>query len=365
MIPKSTQIEFGNLSRGADNPILIKAKTDENGDTILRIYQRKNLQSISSPFEKIKNVLKYTLEDFGREHKTAAKLLEKIGFGKVRVLVTKGTEQAADLIETVRSGARTGLIDEKSKTKFDNLLHDNKITNYSSFKFNVGTYSDQNFARDLKYILGKIDPEASMSLSNQFDFLNDVIDIEIFESPLEKLETLDSIIDTNEELREKIDIFFKGNNTNDQLRNEFFEKFDKILYGPMLKALGPENTKNWLLQHEEKRSEQPGNTYDQTLFNTKETAIHNINSAFSNHWWDSDEKKIKSMVDLYYRYKDSEHVPNIITTYIYFSVEALCKKNPSLREKVKELQEAHDEAAREANRIESEQEIQGMENDKV
>jgi FtsZ-binding cell division protein ZapB len=68
---------------------------------------------------------------------------------------------------------------------------------------------------------------------------------------------------------------------------------------------------------------------------------------------------------LYYRYKDSEFVPTIITTYIYFSVEELLKKNPSLREKVAELQKAHDKAEREANRIESKQEILGMDDDKV
>ena len=52
-------------------PILIKKKTDENGNTILHFYQHKDLKSIRSPFEKIKNALKYSLEDFGREHKTA------------------------------------------------------------------------------------------------------------------------------------------------------------------------------------------------------------------------------------------------------------------------------------------------------
>ena len=65
------QIEFGGLSQGFDKPILIKKKTDENGNTILHFYQHKDLKSIRTPFEKIKNALKYSLEDFGREHKTA------------------------------------------------------------------------------------------------------------------------------------------------------------------------------------------------------------------------------------------------------------------------------------------------------
>ncbi len=64
------QIEFGGLSRGFDKPIQIKKKTDENGNTILHFYQHKYLKSIRSPFEKIKNALKYSLEDFGHGHKT-------------------------------------------------------------------------------------------------------------------------------------------------------------------------------------------------------------------------------------------------------------------------------------------------------
>ena len=338
MITKSPQIEFGNLSRGAEKPILIKEKTDENGNTTLRIYQRKNLDSISNPFEKIKNVLRYSLEDFGREHNTAAKLLEKIGFGKVRALNTKETEKAVGLIENMRSGARTGLIDETSKKKFDNLLSDNNITDYSGFKFYEDTYSDQNFTQDLIYIAEKINSKSSTNLSTQFDSLKKRIDGINFENLLEDLASLDQLVEEIEEIREKVERFFKQNNTDDQLKNEFLKKLDKILCEPMIVALGAENTKNWLLQHEEKRIEKPGNTYDKKLFNNKKTAIHNINSAFSNHWWDSDEKKTKSLVDLYYRYKDSEDVPNIITTYIYFSVKELLKKNPSLREKVEELQ---------------------------
>ena len=291
MITKPTQIEFGNLSRGANNPLLIKEKTDENGDTILRIYQRKNLQSITSPFEKIKNALKYTLEDFGREHKTIAKLMEKIGFGKVRELKTAETEKAVGLIEKMRSGARTGLIDEESKKEFDDLLSGNSITNYSGFKFYLDTYSDQNFAQDLMDIIKNIDLESSMDLSNQFDFLDNLIDRYIIENPLEKLEYLDSIIDTNEKLREGVESFFKQNNTNDKLQDEFFKKFNKILYELMIVEFGAENTKKWLLQHEKESSKVMGNADNQYLINSQKTAIDNINSAFSNNWWDSDEKK--------------------------------------------------------------------------
>ena len=146
------QIEFGNLTRGEANPILIKEKTDENGNTTLRIYQRKDLQSISNPFDRIKDAIKYSLEDFGREHKTAGQLLEKIGFGKVRELKNSGITQAAELIENVRSGARTGFIDAESKTQFYALLSNNDITSYDKFNFFEDTYSEKNFKQDLQYL---------------------------------------------------------------------------------------------------------------------------------------------------------------------------------------------------------------------
>jgi len=57
---------------------------------------------------------------------------------------------------------------------------------------------------------------------------------------------------------------------------------------------------------------------------------------------DSEEEKIGSMGNLFYRYKDSEDVPKIIKQYIYFSVEELLKKHPSLFSKVKEQQEVHE-----------------------
>ena len=73
----------------------------------------------------------------------------------------------------------------------------------------------------------------------------------------------------------------------------------------------------------------------------------------------------KSMIDLYYRYANYTDVPNIIKDYIYFSVDTLLKKNPSLKEKAAELEEAHVEEERKSNYIESEQEILGMDDNKI
>jgi Glu-tRNA(Gln) amidotransferase subunit E-like FAD-binding protein len=169
-----------------------------------------------------------------------------------------------------------------------------------------------------------------------------LIDKKILKNPLENLGRLDSLLKEIGEISNKVEDFFDKNNTNNQLREEFFKKLREVFCEPMLVAIGAENTKNWLLQHENKLIETISNTDDQSLIKDQEITINNIHSAFSNHWWDSDEKKAKSMVDLYYGYVNSEDVPNIIKQYIYFSVEELLKKNPSLFSKVKELQEAHE-----------------------
>jgi len=367
LIPKSTQIEFGNLSRGADNPILIKSKTDENGDTILRIYQRKNLQSISSPFEKIKNVLKYTLEDFGREHKTVAKLLEKIGFGKIREFETKAIKDKTDfasLIEKIRLGTRTGLIDAQSAQYLEDLLHENKIDDETPLKFNEDVYSDEDLARDLEYLAQK-DEFPSLDILDEFDLLKGFIDSSAFDEPLKYHHRFNTQFDKVKLIRDEVKKIFKNHHLESQLMNKFFKKIDKILIEPILIKIGAEDAKNWLIQYENKLSKALGNADNQESTKSESSVIHNINSAFSNQEQDSDEEKIGSMVDLFYRYKDSEDVPKIIKQYIYFSVEELLKKNPSLREKVAELQKAHDKAEREANRIESKQEILGMDDDKV
>lgn len=367
MIPKSTQIEFGNLSRGANNPILLKKKTDENGDTVLRIYQRKDIQSISSPIEKIKNLLKYSLEDFGREHKTVAKLLEKIGFGEIREFETKAIKDQTDfasLIEKVRLGTRTGLVDAESEKYLVDLLYDNNIDDRTPLKFNEDAYSGEDLARDLKYLAQK-NKFPSVDILDEFNLLKGFIDSTAFDEPLKHHLRFNTQFGRAKLIRDEVKKIFENHHIESQLIDKFFKKLDQILIDPILIKIGAEDAKNWLIQYENKLSKALVNADNQESTKSENSVIHNINSAFSNQEQDSDEKKIKSMVNLYYRYKDSKDVPKIITAYIYFSVEKLLKKNPDLKEIVKELQEAHDDIERAANRIESKQEIQGADDDQA
>ncbi len=359
MAPK---IEFGNLARGEANPILIKQKTDQNGNTILRIYQRKDLQLISNPFERIKDALKYSLEDFGVAHKTAAKLLAKLGFANVSKLKTTGTENPSELLETIRSGARTGLIDEKSKEEFHTLLKHNNITSYDGFIFYEDTYSDQHFEQDPKYIAGK-SIEFESDILDDFEFCKTIVASSSFDNPLYAVARFDLYSKFIEKISEKVKIVFENHFTEYQFRQEFFKKLDKIFYEPVLVSFGAENTKHWLLKHEGKPSKKSGNDDNQESIERKSSIIQKINSAFSNDGRDSDEKKIESMIALHYQYEKKSDVPIIIKKYIYFSVETLLKKNPSLFSKVKDLQKAHDEKSPQANIIDSKKEMQSTGND--
>jgi hypothetical protein len=214
------------------------------------------------------------------------------------------------------------------------------------------------------YIAWKKNPEFPQALSNPFDFLDRSPSQFIAES-FDTLLISNFIIDKIKDLREEIKSFFMEKNTNDQLQEKFFEKFDEFFYGPMFAVLGVENTKNWLLDYEKYSTKARATADGQDLIHAKATAIRNINSAFSNHEQDSDERKIESLITLYYNYENSNDVPKIIKEYIYFSAEELLKKNPDRREKVKELQNAHAEKVPEADLIESEQEIQSMDDDKA
>ncbi len=63
-----TKIELGSFSRNENSPIMLKEKFESDGSSSLRIYQRKDIDSINSFKDKLKTRLKYGIEDFCMEH---------------------------------------------------------------------------------------------------------------------------------------------------------------------------------------------------------------------------------------------------------------------------------------------------------
>ena len=58
------KIEMGSFNRSPDSPILLKEKIEGDGSVSVRIYQRKDVDSITSLKDKIKTMVKYGIEDF-------------------------------------------------------------------------------------------------------------------------------------------------------------------------------------------------------------------------------------------------------------------------------------------------------------
>jgi hypothetical protein len=217
-------------------------------------------------------------------------LLAKLGFANVSRLQTTGTEKPAELLETIRSGARTGLIDEKSEGEFGTLLKQNNITSYDGFIFYEDTYSNQHFEQDLKYIAKK-NIELESGILDDFELCKASVASSAFDKPLYAVTRFGTHSKLIEGIRKKVEIFFEHHSTEYQFRQEFFKKLDKILYEPILVSFGAENTKQWLLEYEGEQSKKSGNDDSQESIERKSSTIQKINSAFSNDGRDSDEKK--------------------------------------------------------------------------
>lgn len=334
MLPK---IEFGNLSRGHNNPVLIKEKRDENGTPIVRLYQREDIEVFSNPLEKIKVSLKYSLEDFALKNHSVAKLMEKIGFGKIKLLVVTNQQNPAEIIGKIKSGAMTGFIDEDSRKKFNEILFLNNITNYGDFIFYENKYTEYDLLTDLRYLSQKNENELDYEklikpiLRERYDL---TARISRFSSNHEKINNYFEMVSN---LSEKLDEIFNRNNLDNRLREEINDKFEFRFLKSVVSAYGAENAVKWLLNYEDS-SKKPDN---ENSNKNQENVINLINSAFSNDPQESEEKKIESAVLLRYRYIGDCEAPITPKVFADYKVEELLKKNPDLESKVKAMEEKY------------------------
>lgn len=337
MKPISTQIEFGNISEANTNDVLVKEKKGKDGTTVFRIYQRKDLESITNPFDRIKKTLKYTLEDFGRDNEVASRLLEKVGFGKVKILRSTECDNLAGLLETIRSGARTGLINNELNKQFKNVLSANNISQLNEFRFYENIYSDHDFKSDLNYITQSQDTSSWKSIiEKSFEKL-----AEIAKNPSSKADDFEENFENLHEIRENIINFFMEKKTKKELVDEFDKKFFEMFYEPLARQFGGEKTKNWIIAFETESGKDASDGTNIEASLNKKTTIDMINISFSNHWWDNDEKKMTSLVHLLNRYSSLDAVPSVIRTYILFKILELSKKNPHLHALADKLNEQY------------------------
>ena len=130
---RQKNVEIRNISRSETQPILIKEKITENGETKAIIYQRKNIESVNGFLEKIKKKILYTAEDLAEKFNLTS-LKKTLGFESLKTPV-HGEESKSYLRNCKHSINTTGI---KENTQ-------NIIKNIFSEKFMHDLYADAVF----------------------------------------------------------------------------------------------------------------------------------------------------------------------------------------------------------------------------
>lgn len=149
-----TRVEFGNLNRGDNTPILIKEKISADGAPSVRIYQREDVNSIKNLTDRIKKKIKYGVEDFFIEHEKFQPLLKKIGFAKVNQLKTGEIENPSYLLQAIKFGARIGSVEVEDEKKLKEILEKHEFDGDYNYIFYKGGYKIEDFLNDLTKFIG-------------------------------------------------------------------------------------------------------------------------------------------------------------------------------------------------------------------
>lgn len=145
-----TKIELGSFNRGESSPILLKEKIESDGSLSVRIYQRKDIDSINSFKDKIKTMVKYGVEDFCMTHETFRPLLGAVGIKRINHLQTEDPKSTRDLLQSIRSEARTGQVTEEKEIKLKQILGNSGLSDDYKIDFYSAKHKDEDFFSDLK-----------------------------------------------------------------------------------------------------------------------------------------------------------------------------------------------------------------------
>ncbi len=145
-----TKIELGSFNRDASSPIFLKEKIESDGSLSIRIYQRKDIDSINSFKDKIKTMVKYGIEDFCMAHQIFRPLLGTVGVKRIDHLQTDDLQNAPDLFQSIRSEARIGKVTEEKEIKLKKILGNHGLSDDYKIDFYEGKYKDADFFSDLK-----------------------------------------------------------------------------------------------------------------------------------------------------------------------------------------------------------------------
>jgi hypothetical protein len=306
------RVEFGNLNRGENTPILIKEKIGADGEPSVRIYQRKDINSIKNLTGRIKTTIKYGVEDFFIEHKKFQPLLEKIGFTKINQLKTDEIENPSNLLQSIKFGARIGSVEVENEKKLKEILGNNGFDGEYNYNFYKGNYKTEDFLNDLTNFA-----ELSGKQSADDHQLIALIKIGAIGPYILKLDEMKKCKEKIEQIKNNLSQYFKTQNnllaaqsglkdaelsTNnssakisnylDDLHSEIDGKLTEIENKMFESSNDPKNEdiKNHLLSSLNTRlafgNEEPSNG--------EETRAA-IDILFSTSWWISEERRLESL----------------------------------------------------------------------
>jgi hypothetical protein len=346
------RIEFGSFNRDKNNPILLKEKIGPDGSSSVRIYQRKDIESIINFKDKIKTIVKYSVEDFFIHHKNFQPLLEKIGLNKIHELDTSKVENPYDLLQSIKSDARIGFIDKTKEDELKNLLIRNAIHQGNQYEYEYtfykGKYKNEDFFSDLEKFIGRnkkdsvsdSDSDLDQEISEKINIVKTLKEC-IEQNTILDQKSLEGIILEISELEKSIQSYFKDkkfyepcifNTKSPQLsstQNRLYslESLESEITGKLAEVKNQikensnnpknEDVKKNLLNALSQSAQIKGQIPE--IQAKKQAEIQGaIDVLFSTNWWISEERKLQSLKEVQTYFKDRKgFLPEAIQDAIF------------------------------------------------
>jgi len=291
-------IQIKNINRSETQPIFIKEKILENGETIRIIYQRKNIESIDGLFERIKTRVRYTTQDFAQKFDLTS-LKKALGFTSLRILVDK--DESKETARDFKSKMSTEGDDGESKNELKELF-DSKFVSYdenTKFEINLEKYELNEFLRDLSSI-GKTPKNVATWKDHESVFY-------LFHrsatSNLMTRKEIKEISNGFEEMKGAIKDYLKDKRADDDIKKRFMDKLDEVRNQSINSKPTDKEMKIWCLTYEEGRYNSYGQGYKGVPPKTDPSVLNSIDKLFSST--STQKEKEAAQKELQNHYKDA------------------------------------------------------------
>jgi hypothetical protein len=350
-----TKIELGSFNRDAASPIMLKEKIESDGSSSVRIYQRKDIDSITSFKDKVKTMMKYGIEDFCMKHETFRPLLQSVGVKGINRLNTNNPKSTQDLLQSIRSEARTGTVTEEKELQLKEILETHKLSQDYQINFYPGKYKTEDLFSDLKQFISsdssflKKDKFQLGSIKRAFTS-KQILKNEHAKQYGELIKRIKGSLDNHFKKQEELLAAKPGESTHSsetnfsvssfsrlkELQKEIVEKLDEIENEIKQRSVTPkdEDIKNHLIStivyvlEVEKNSEE----WTDKLAKKDAEIRDTIDVLFSTSWWISEERKMESLKKVQAFFKnDTLFMPEPVINRIYPNQEStnlLSTSNP-------------------------------------